>query len=131
MNIVRASTVTPSTYPLRVEIRAHALGADMAESDTAPDPHDYFDTALATCKALTAQWYAKRHGIPLERVESEVERDDAKERAGVYHLRVKVTFHGPLTDEQRALLYRAIGACPVHKLMTTTEVEIETVAPEA
>jgi putative redox protein len=72
-------------------------------------------------------WYAKRRGIPLERVEAHVERDDSEERRGKYRLRVRVTFHGPLTDEQRAALDRAVGACPIHKLMTTSEVEIETV----
>jgi uncharacterized OsmC-like protein len=39
------------------------------------------------------------------------------------------TLHGPISDEQRASLYRAVVACPVHKLMTTTDVQIETVMP--
>ena len=124
MNVIRSTTVTRGAAPQRVEIRAHTLAADLSEPDTAPNPHDFFDSALATCKALTAHWYATRHGIPLERVETEVERDDSKERAGVYHLNVKVTFHGPMTDAQRAALTRAIAACPIHKLMTTTEIEI-------
>jgi hypothetical protein len=34
-----------------------------------------------------------------------------------------------MTDEQRASLYRAIAACPIHKLMTTADVQIETVMP--
>jgi len=106
-----------------VTIGAHELAADLADSG-GPSPHDYFDTALATCKALTAHWYAKRHDIPLERVEAEVQRDQTDERKGVYRLAVKVEFHGPISDEQRAALYRAIGACPIHKLMTTSEVVI-------
>ena len=70
-------------------------------------------------------WYAKRHGLPLERVESHVESDDSQERAGVYRMRVRVELFGPLTDEQRAQIHRAIAACPIHKLMTTTDVQIE------
>jgi putative redox protein len=132
MNTVDSQTARPNEYPQVVRVRAHTFAADVAQnaggSDSAPGPHDYFDTALATCKALTATWYAKRHAIPLERVETHVERDDSRERAGVYRLRVSVTFHGPLSDEQRAALDRAISACPIHKLMTTSEVEIETVA---
>jgi putative redox protein len=73
-------------------------------------------------------WYAKRHGIPLERAESHVESDDSQERAGVYRMRVRIAFHGPLTDEQRATLTRAIATCPIHKLMTTSDVQIEMVA---
>ena len=64
-------------------------------------------------------------GIPLERVESHVESDDSQERAGVYKLRVRVELIGPLTDDQRAQVLRAIAACPIHKLMTTADVQIE------
>ena len=127
MNIVRSATVTPNEFPQRIEVRKYTLAADVEAHDTAPNPHDYFDTALATCKSLTAHWYAERHKIPLERVETQVERDDTGERTGLYKLRVTVTFHGPMTEEQRAALHRAIAACPIHKLMTTTEVAIEMV----
>jgi len=112
-----------------VRVRAHVLHADMQPpdgADAAPGAHDYFDAALAVCKAHTAMWYARKKGIPLERVETHVERDDAGERQGVYRLRVRVAFHGPLTDEQRASLRAAVAKCPVHKLMTTTDVQIET-----
>jgi len=91
-----------------------------------PSPHDYFDAALASCKALTAIWYAKRRGIPLERVATRVERDDHAEREGQYRLRVHLDFQGPLTDEQHALLRRAADNCPIHKLMTRAEITIET-----
>jgi putative redox protein len=94
--------------------------------DSAPGPHDYFDSALATCKAITAMWYAKRHGIPLERVESHVESDGSDERKGVYKIRVRVELFGPMTDDQKAQIQRAIAACPLHKLMTTSDVQIET-----
>lgn len=135
MNTVDCKTERPSEYPQIVQVRSHTLHADVGPNiggtDSAPGPHDYFDVALATCKALTATFYAKRHAIPLERVETRVERDDSRERDGIYRLRVTVAFHGPMSDEQRAALDRAIAACPVHKLMTTTEVEIETVMEPA
>ncbi|HVU80872.1 MAG TPA: OsmC family protein, partial [Rhodanobacteraceae bacterium] len=111
--------------------RSHVFRADVGRedgsTDSAPSPHDYFDSALASCKALTAIWYAKRRGIPLERVATRVERDDHAEREGRYRLRVHIDFQGPLTDEQRALLRRAADNCPIHKLMTRAEIEIETV----
>lgn len=130
MNIVDCETVRTSEYPQTLHVRAHTLAADVGPesggADSAPAPHDYFDAALASCKALTAHWYAKRHAIPLERVETHVERDDSKERTGLYRLRVRIAFHGPLSDDQRHALERAVSACPIHKLMTTSEVEIET-----
>ncbi len=130
-NTIDSETERPSEFPQVLRVRAHVLRADVdpdsGSTDSAPDAHDYFDAALAACKTLTATWYAKRRGIPLERVESHVERDNSEERAGKYRLRVRVAFHGPMTDEQRTALHRAVAACPIHKLMTTSEVEIETV----
>jgi putative redox protein len=127
---VVCKTNSPNQFPQTVELRSHSFGADVGPSsggtDSSPSPHDYFDAALATCKALTAMWYAKQKGIPLERVESHVESDASEERKGVYRLRVRNVFEGPMTDEQRASLHRAVGACPVHKLMTTAKIEIET-----
>jgi putative redox protein len=55
-----------------------------------------------------------------------VDRDDSRERQGTYVLKVRVGFHGPMSEEQRAKLYAVVAKCPIHKLMTTTEVEIET-----
>lgn len=131
-NMIDCETERTSEYPQVLHTRTHTFHADVGpatgSTDAAPGPHDYFDAALAACKALTATFYAKRHGIPLERVESHVERDDTEERQGKYRLRVRVVLHGPMSDEQRAAVTRAIAACPIHKLMTTSEVEIETVA---
>ena len=128
--MIDCETETPNTYPQRLQVRAHTFRADVGPSlgsgDVAPGPHDYFDAALAACKTLTATWYARQHQIPLERVESHVERDDSQERHGTYVLRVRLAFHGPLTEEQRTKLYAAVAHCPIHKLMTTSEVQIET-----
>jgi putative redox protein len=131
-NSIDCQTERPSEYPQVLAVRTHTFRADVGpatgSTDSAPGPHDYFDAALAACKALTATVYAKSHGIALERVESHVERDDSEERRGKYRLRVRVEFHGPISDEQRAALHRAVAACPIHKLMTKSEIEIETVA---
>jgi len=128
--MVDCESEEPNLYPQVLHIRKHTLradvGAESGSTDSAPGAHDYFDAALAACKTLTAMWYAKRNGIPLERVESHVERDDTGERQGTYVLKVRLAFHGPLTDDQRIKLYNAVGHCPVHKLMTTTDVRIET-----
>jgi putative redox protein len=130
MNVVHCTTERPGTYRHKIEVRAHELHADLTigegGEDSAPGAHDYFDTSLAVCKALTVMWVAKRNSIPLERVEAHVERDDSEERKGVYKLKVRLAYHGTLTDEQKARLDAAAAKCPVSKLMTTTEVVIET-----
>ncbi len=128
--MIDCETETPGAVRQVLHVRKHVFHSDLGESsgsvDSAPGAHDYFDAALAACKTLTATWYARKNGMPLERVESHVERDDSKEREGTYRLTVRLAFHGPLTDEQRTRLYNAVARCPVHKLMTTTDVVIET-----
>lgn len=113
-----------------LHVGEHTLHADVSAAQggqsSAPSPHDYFDASLAACKALTATWYAKKHGMALERVETHVERDDSRERQGTYSLRVKLAFHGELTQEEKQRLYAAVAHCPIHKLMTSTDVEIVT-----
>jgi putative redox protein len=129
MSTIDCATDRAGEYPQVLRVRSHELRADvgaaLGSTDSAPGPHDYFDAALAACKSLTATYYAKRHDIPLERVETHVERDDSEERRGKYRLRVRVTFHGPMTDEQRTALDQAVAKCPIHKLMTTAEIAIE------
>lgn len=128
--MIDCATERPGEFPQLIHIRDHLLHADVMPAtggtDSAPGPHDLFDAALAACKALTATWYAKQHGIPLERVESHVERDDTDERKGTYRLTVRLAFHGPLDDDQRKRLHAAVARCPIHKLMTSTTVEITT-----
>ncbi|MDX2086821.1 MAG: OsmC family protein [Kofleriaceae bacterium] len=135
MTTVRCETITPGDYPVTVKVRTHELRSDLSTdsggADAAAGAHDFFDISLATCKAHTAMWYAKRKGIPLERVEATVESDASQERAGIYKLTVRLAFHGAaLTAEHKAALQRAVGACPIHKLMTTTDVQIETVTDD-
>jgi putative redox protein len=128
--MVDSQTETPNAYPQVLSVRSHTfradVGASLGSTDSAPGPHDYFDAALAACKTLTATWYAKKNGIPLERVEAHVERNDSEERKGKYVLKLRLAFHGPLSDEDRTRLHAAVAKCPVHKLMTTTDVVIET-----
>jgi len=56
----------------------------------------------------------------------EVTHDASEEQKGKYVLNVKLTLKGVLTDQQRDELHRIADRCPIHKLMTTAEVSIET-----
>lgn len=116
-------------HAIRVD-ETHELFTDMPKTlggdGSAPEPHDYFDTALGACKALTVTYYARQHDIPLTGVGVEVVHDSSREKEGHYGVSVKLTLRGALTDEQRATLLRIADKCPIHKLMTTTELKIET-----
>ena len=127
---IDCETERANEFPQVLHVRAHTFRADVTADaggeDTAPGPHDYFDAALVACKTLTATWYARKHGLALDRVEAHVERDTTAERAGRYVLRVRLAYHGALSDDERARLHDAVSRCPIHKLMTTTDVIIET-----
>lgn len=94
--------------------------------ELAPDPHDYFDLSLGACKAITAQMYAKRKEWPLTDVSVVVTRDERDERRGVYRLDVAMTFHGIEDPQQLARLEEISHKCPIHRLMTTSTVEVST-----
>lgn len=129
--MIESKSEQANAFPQGVAVRGvHTFRADVdatsGSTDSAPGPHDLFDSALASCKALTAIWYARRNQIPLERVEAKVEHDNSKERQGVYAMKVSLAFHGPLNEEQRKRLCAAVEKCPIHKLMTTAEIVITT-----
>jgi putative redox protein len=126
-------TVTrDQSQPLRhvVQVRGHLITVDgtveEGGSDSGPSPHDLYDAALSSCKAMTVVWYARRKGIPLEDVRVTVERDASAERQGVYRLSTVLHLGGDLTDAQRQDLLAVAHKCPVHKLMTTVTTEITT-----
>ena len=113
-----------------VHIRSHTLVADISEAeggdDTGPSPHDLYDAALGACKTLTVMWYARKKGIPVDDIQTLVERDDSGERSGVYRLTTRLKVHGDLTDAQLQELLAVAQKCPVHKLMTVVTTEITT-----
>lgn len=131
---VTVNTLNHDNFRHSVNINSHELFTDLPKSlggdDSAPSPHDYFDAALASCKALTVKLYAQKKDIPLTGVTVEVTHDSTEEQKGKYKLNVKLTLKGVLTDAQRDELHHVADRCPVHKLMTTAEVTIETTLSE-
>lgn len=113
-----------------VRIGRHELVADVSQAeggdDAGPSPHDLYDAALGACKALTVMWYARKKGIPVEDLQTRVERDDAGERQGIYRLNTVLTVRGALSDAQLKELQTVAGKCPVHKLMASVTTEITT-----
>ena len=128
---VIVSNLAPQGFRHSVSINAeHELFTDLPVSlggeNSAPSPHDYFDAALASCKALTVKLYAQQHDIPLTGITVSVSHDATEERQGKYRLSVQLNLEGDLSDQQRTVLHRIADRCPVHKLMTSAEISIET-----
>jgi putative redox protein len=91
-----------------------------------PSPHELYDAALAACNALTVMWYANRKQMPVQDLAVSVDRDNSKEREGVYRLTSRIRIGGPLSDAQIEELRSVAGKCPIHRLMTKVETTIET-----
>lgn len=127
---ITVSQHTPGQLRQTIQIQSHQINADLTQaaggSDTGPDPHDLFDAAIATCKAMTLQLYATRKNIPLQEVKVEISRDDSAESKGLYQLHVSLELVGDLTPEQREQLLAIADKCPIHKLATQTEVQVHT-----
>ena len=119
----------------KVRIRTHELLTDVSEKEgggeIGPSPHDFYDAALASCKALTVMWYARKKGIPVDDIHTVLEHDDSQERAGIYKLSARLQISGNLSDAQLAELAGVANKCPVHKLMTTVTTEITTTVERA
>ena len=118
-----------------LQIRNHPLSADVSVAeggaDEGPSPHDLYDAALGACKALTVMWFAKKKGIAVDDIHTEVTSDNSQERAGVYKLTTKLVISGAISDAEFAQLQAVAEKCPVHKLMTTVTTEITTTVERA
>ena len=116
------------TYRQTIRINQHTVFADVGKElggdDSAPDPHDLYDAALAACKAITVMMYAKRKQLPLDYIDVIIDRDNRREAQGVYVLNVQLKLQGALSSEQKQQLGAIAEKCPIHKLMTAVSTEI-------
>lgn len=126
------------TYRTTLETRGHTWIADepanQGGEDTGPTPMELLLSALGACAAITARMYALRKGWPLEGVDVDVsmqkfKKDEYPAYTGtadiVNEMRQRITFHGPLTDDQRARLLDIAAKCPVHRALTQPNFIIE------
>lgn len=87
------------------------LGGD----NSAPDPHQYLQTALASCTAITVMMYAKRKNIPLVDINVGVTITAEGE---VNAISRSVELIGDLTHEQKESLIMIANKCPIHKFLS-------------
>ena len=97
---IRVRQNAPQTLQFTATAEGHELPLAMPQPQgEGPDPHDYFDTALGGCKALTLMVYAQRKGCRWNRWAWTWCAMPAR-NARVYRLTAKLTLHGELTDAQ-------------------------------
>lgn len=98
-------------FMIRVDVKE-----DIGGTNTAPDPHEYLEVALAGCTAITVQMYANRKGIPLESVDVKIKI--IKEGPDGNEIQRTVSFIGDLSEEQRKSLLAIAEKCPIHKFIS-------------
>jgi putative redox protein len=110
-----------------ITIRHHTLLSDESVAsggeDRAPTPPELLLGALGACVAMTVKMYAARKGWAIGEVEVDV---SGKDEGGVYVIDRRITYGGPVTEEQRARLAEIAGRCPVSRRITG-QVEIRSV----
>lgn len=127
------TTIGKSYQNLQVHIKAsnHFLLADEPiheeGDDAGPAPYDLLLSALAACKVMTVQMYARRKGWPLEdvivrlnhRKISAADCEDCKSppEAKVDIIDVELKFEGPLDETQITRLLEISERCPVHRTL--------------
>jgi putative redox protein len=131
---VQVSKDSQGAFRQVITVGQHQFYVDVAESaggdSSAPDPHDYFDAAIAACKAITMLMYAKRKGMKVDTLDLTLERDDSREREGFYTLNGTLHLPDHLTLEQKQSLLSISERCPVHKLATKAEVNVHVTLDE-
>ena len=99
-------------------------GSHEALADTLPEyggkgggfkPVDLLEAALANCITMVLRIAADKRGIPLTGVSVQVQLNRENKAESVFEYRIAM--QGELTEDQRAILLRAAGGCPVKKIL--------------
>jgi uncharacterized OsmC-like protein len=126
--VFRQARVRSTPAPRRqiITVGPHEIVADLPTEegggDAGPGPHDLLLSALGACTAMTVQWSAAKHHLPLEHVE--VTLSQSRTPRGHLFRRV-VTLVGDLDEIGAARLQQAAETCPVARTLTHG-IEIET-----
>jgi len=112
------STTLKEGYAFEMKVGKFKILVDVEEEkggkNSAPNPHDYLEAALAGCTTITLQMYAKRKNIPLEYADVRVR---ITSEGNSNEITREIRFIGELEDAQKKRLVDIAEKCPVHKFL--------------
>jgi len=82
-----------------------------------PTPYELLGAALGACTAMTMQMYARRKGLPLDRVQVAVSHSRDM-RTGRDRFDRAIYIEGALDEAQTRRLMEIADRCPVHKTIS-------------
>lgn len=114
----------PTGYQTLITNGKHALVGDEPVASKGTDlgfsPPEFLLTALATCKASTVRYIARRNNWEIGDVDAELEQTVKRGEGGKLSTSVKVAIKingGNLTEEQKTELLKQADACYVHRMI--------------
>jgi uncharacterized OsmC-like protein/predicted DsbA family dithiol-disulfide isomerase len=118
---------TPDRRRQSVSVGPHRLVADLPSeddgNDAGPSPYDLLGSALGACTAMTIQWMADKHRLPLRHVDVRVTQSRTKD--GHHLFRRSIQIEGDFDETERTRLVAGAEACPVARTLKG-EIDIET-----
>ncbi|NII55796.1 OsmC family protein [Luteibacter sp. SG786] len=119
------------------QVRAHGQGPslvideplDLGGMASGPTPYDLLSSALGACTVMTIRMYARRKGLPLDRVQASVtHRRDETTARDIFERNVFI--EGDITPAQRDRLLAIAEACPISKTLHAGAEIVTRVAPQ-
>jgi len=114
---VIATNTGAGRYQTEIGAGGVRIIADEPESaggmNTGPSPYQLVSAGLSACTVMTLLGYAERKGIPLARVQADVDHRKVAGSDPPDTFIRKITLEGALSDEQREDLLRVARKCPV------------------
>ncbi len=128
-----AATVLGNTadgFLVSMDANGHRITGDepakQGGTDLGPTPYDLLAASLASCTAMTLNFFARRENPPLEQVGVSVRHDrihaqdcaDCVKTGGrIDRFSSEIRLRGNLDDAQRKLLLKIADRCPVHQTL--------------
>lgn len=127
---VAASLHGTEMFTTAMKLGNHSFMADepvtFGGNDFGPSPYEYLSGALAACKAMTVQMYARRKNWKVENVTVHIDHsrqhaidcaDCEKSTTKIDTFTCTISLEGDLAPEQKNRLLEIADRCPVHKTL--------------